>query len=61
MLTTTLKNISEKALKLKQAKEEAKAEVSKFTKEREAEFKVAIKTCFLFVEIVSLLNILIKL
>merc|ERR1711990_40189 len=29
----------QKAIKLKQAKEEAKIEISKFTKEREAEFK----------------------
>ena len=31
----------EKAIKLKQAKEEAKIEIGKFTKEREAQFKVS--------------------
>ena len=31
----------EKAIKLKQAKEEAKVEIAKFTKERESEFKVS--------------------
>ena len=35
-------SILEKAIKLKQAKEEAKIEISKFTKEREVEFKVGI-------------------
>ena len=33
-------HILEKAIKLKQAKEEAKVEIAKFTKERESEFKV---------------------
>ena len=34
-------HFSEKAIKLKQAKEEAKVEIAKFTKEREGEFKVS--------------------
>ena len=34
-------HFSEKAIKLKQAKEEAKVEIAKFTKERESEFKVS--------------------
>ena len=35
-----MSHTSEKAIKLKQAKEEAKVEIAKFTKERESEFKV---------------------
>ena len=41
-MTNTYDSFSEKAIKLKQAKEEAKVEIAKFTKERESEFKVSI-------------------
>ena len=47
LLYISITFILEKAIKLKQAKEEAKIEIGKFTKEREAQFKVCTfqKTC----------------
>ena len=48
VLTSLWSNlISEKAKKLKQAKDEAKAEILTFQKEREAQFKVRILRLFL--------------
>ena len=46
MTSLLLNLISEKAKKLKQAKDEAKAEILTFQKEREAQFKVKILRFF---------------